>query len=67
MRWRRWECGESDDFQWVTGACDAFDDARCAVRDVDGMRRLGLAPTGGLVDDDDDDKEEAKEPRAFDF
>jgi hypothetical protein len=31
------------------------------------MRRLGLAPTGGLVDDDDDDKEEAKEPRAFDF
>jgi len=26
------------------------------VRDVDGMRRLGLAPTGGLVDDDDDDK-----------
>ena len=26
------------------------------VRDVDGMRRLGLAPTGGLVDDEDDDK-----------
>ena len=36
------------------------------ARDVDGLRRLGLARTGGVVDDDDDD-EKAKEPRAFDF
>jgi len=35
------------------------------ARDVDGLRRLVLARTGGVVDDDDDEK--AKEPRAFDF